>query len=404
MAILATNNVGAYGVPGAGVFQPGETKEVTLAVARYLMTRPEFSLEFTDVNDLSFRNPEGRIDTVGFLGAVDTRFGYGSAAINLLRALHLADIRAVLHPNAKVYRPDLHPDAAVHLTYKDVPRVELIHHLPTHFSESSAPVRIGYSMWETSRIPDSDEHPFGDWVAPSNEMDALFVPSQHSKQVFEESGVKVPIAVVPYGIDTDEWEYIDRPERDTFTVVQYGDLSSRKGPIEAVQAFQRAFPREMDVRLVLKTFRKLGSAKGILPSFRDSRIEVIDSMWSRNQLRGLLARADAFIWLSRGEGFGLPPLQAALTGLPVITTTHTGMAEYYDGKFFYGVGSSGTSEAPLGGEWYETDVEQAAEQLRKVYDDRKAARRRGKSASTYTRKKFGLDSYRDRLVSALEKF
>jgi hypothetical protein len=95
-------------------------------------------------------------------------------------------------------------------------------------------------------------------------------------------------------------------------------------------------------------------------------------------------------------------LQAALTGLPVVMTTHTGMGAYYKPQFFYGVRNAGMSASPMGGEWYEPDIEHAAEQLLKVYNDRPASLRRGKAAATYTRKNFSLEAFSERLGAYLE--
>src|SRR5262249_11530433 len=159
----------------------------------------------------------------------------------------------------------------------------------------------------------------------------------------------------------------------TFTVVIFGDLTTRKGPFEAYRAFEQAFPTEKDVRLIMKSQHLHFGLGAAIPYVSDKRVSFVNDTWSRAQLVKFLHNADVFIWPSRGEGFALPPLQAALTGLPVIMTTHTGMAEYYDPRYFYKIEDAGMSEAPLYGRWIDPDIDSAAEQLRKIYDDRKAA-------------------------------
>src|SRR5690606_13525002 len=57
---------------------------------------------------------------------------------------------------------------------------------------------IAYTTFETDRIPDL-------WVDRCNQMDAVFVTSQWCKEVFESSGVKVPVFNVPPGIDVSEY-------------------------------------------------------------------------------------------------------------------------------------------------------------------------------------------------------
>lgn len=410
MAIRATNLAGEFGVPGVGVFRPGETREVPQAVAARLLRRPEFSIEADSHNDYALRDETGRVRYLGYTGPVDSRFGYGGGGILILRALAKLGVQASVNPKYNgghdvAYRVDLPKDAASQLGLRDfVPQIDLVHCLPPDISDSIAPRKVMWTMWESTRIPDGTIDGFGNWTELINDnAEHLIVPCEHNKEVFADCGVKVPITVLPYGLDTDIWPFYERPERDTFTVVQYGDLSARKGPLEAVEAFQKAFPTEQDVRLVLKTAHgRFHYGRNVIPEFRDRRIRVINEVWTRAQLVEFLYSADAFIWLSRGEGFGLPPLQATLTGLPVIMTTHTGMAAYYKPQFFYGVRSSGMSPSPLGGEWYEPDTDHAAEQLRKVYEGRKAALKRAKAAATYVQKQFSLDAFAARLGEFIE--
>ena len=60
------------------------------------------------------------------------------------------------------------------------------------------------------------------------------------------------------------------------------------------------------------------------------------------------------------------------------------------------------SASPMGGEWFEPDIEHAAEQLRKVYEGRAAALKRGKSAATYVRNNFSLEAFANRLGEYLK--
>jgi len=83
-------------------------------------------------------------------------------------------------------------------------------------------------------------------------------------------------------------------------------------------------------------------------------------------------------------------------------TTHTGMGEYYDLRYFYKIEDAGLSEAPLYGNWIDPDVVSAAEQLRKVYENRKAALKRSKQGAAYVRKNFSLEAFAGRLGRFLD--
>lgn len=412
MPFYATyEGAGEYGVPGIGVFRSGEVKTVPPAMAGWFARHSaEFSLNADSRLDYPLRDEAGRVSYIGYTGPIDSRFGYGGGGITILRALTRLGVEASVNPHYGgghniAYRVDLPKDAAGQVTPRNfLPQVELVHCLPDDLAVSTAPRKAAWTMWESDRIPDGTTPPFGDWAAKINaQAERLIVPCAHNKEVFAACGVQVPITVLPYGLDTDIWPFCARPERDTFTVVQYGDLSDRKGPYEAIEAFQRAFPTEKDVRLVLKTIAgKFGPAIGVIPTFTDPRIRVINATWSRAQLVQFLHEADAFIWLSRGEGQGLPPMQALLTGLPVITTTHTGMQAWYNGRYAEGVRDAGLSPSPMGGNWIEPDTDHAAEQLRKVYENRKAAFRKAKAGAVYLRKEFSLEGFASRLGAFLD--
>ena len=335
------------------------------------------------------------------------RSGYGGGGVDILRALTSAGIVADVDQRLGVNHSGLHLDAIAQLErHTPIPRVQLLHTVPDNFTRATSPVTIGWTMWETTHTPDGTRGPWGNWADLINQnCNHLFVPSKHSQQTFIDNGVTVPSDVINYGIDTAEWPSTPRVKDGIFRVVQYGDLTTRKGVFEAVEAFQRAFPNETDVQLHLKTQQgRLGAGNFGIPEFRDKRIVIHNATWSRSQLRDFLASAQAFIWLSRGEGFGLPPLQAAASGLPVVMSTHTGMAEYYKPRYFYGVNSPTSSAAPLGGTWFEPDVEEAAAHLRSIYDDYATAERKAKAAAAYVARDFNFDTFAGRLAVKLQEF
>lgn len=412
MATATHTGPGDYDFPGAGNFRPGETKSVPVETAARLRRYPdEFSVAVAE-DETVLRGEAGNIRYLGYFGPVDSRFGYGGAGITILRALTALGIEASVNAaynlaltaeHREPHLVDLPADARQQLEFRSwFPQTALAHCLPDDLVRCDAPRRIAWTMWESDKIPDGSLTDFGDWTALlNNNADQLVVPCQENAEVFRTCGVALPITVLPYGLDDELWPYVERPERDTFTVVQFGDLSSRKGVAEGIAAFQRAFPIEQNVRLVLKTQAGRFAGRFGVPSFSDSRIVAIDQTWTRGQLANFLHSADCFLWLSRGEGFGLPPLQAALTGLPVITTTHTGMGAYYDKRYFYGV-QARKAPSPMGGSWYDPDVDDAAAKLREVYERRSAALKKGKAAAAYARKNFSLAAFTGRLSAFID--
>lgn len=402
--------VGEYGVPGMPVWVPGEERPISNEQAAQLQRIPEFVLRY-ERGDGVFLGESGSPAYLGYFGPVDSTFGYGGGGISILRALSTQGIRAYVHPNYSRWagaanQQDLPPDAASHLKNSFFPRWTLAHCLPDDLPRVRSPQTVMWTMWEMDRVPDGSrtEAPFGNWPKLINRgADHLVVPCAHNAVAFRESGVEVPITAIPYGLDTDIWPMLERPERDTFTFVLFGDLTDRKGPREAVAAFLRAFPDNPSVRLVLKSQHGHfgGGHRPGKPIINDPRVTLIDETWTRAQLLRFLYEADAFVWPSRGEGFGLPPVQALLTGLPVITTTHTGMAEWFSPKYAYPIASLPPSPGPLYGNWLDPDVDSIAEQMQRVYLDPKAARRKAKAGAAFLRKEFSIAAFGRRIAAFL---
>lgn len=389
--------------PGIGLVQSGQTIEASDIVAKGMAMNREWKVEVTE----TVREVDGQ-PYIGFLGNIDVNSGYGSGSIDIVQAALKSGLRVDIDPALGYNLTGMPSPVAEALANRPIPfpDVQIIHTIPDNFNRAIGRTIVGFTMWETSKMPDGtlpkEKPAFCNWAEAINEhCDYLLTPSQASKEVMIANGVTVPITVLNYGLDGEQFPYADRTDDGIFRVGLFGDLTQRKGVWEAIDAFQEAFPNETDVELVLKTHsNRLGVGNYGIPEFSDKRIKVVNQTWLRPQLVDWLHTVDAFLWLSRGEGFGLPPLQAALCGAPVVMTTHTGMAEYYDKAYFYGVEAAGTSAAPLGGEWFEPNVKQAAEHLRTIYKNRKAAQKKAAKAAKYVREQFNYE----RMAAELQAF
>lgn len=184
---------------------------------------------------------------------------------------------------------------------------------------------ICYTMWETSKIPI-------EFVDNLNRFDEVIVPSEWNKQVFINSGVEKPISVIPLGINSNDWDYIERDfNSKPFTIIWQGSFyGDRKGGrmIEAI--FNQLNLK--DSLLILKS-NHLHTEKRIkwdLWLNNGHTIRSIGNCYSQEHLLELLAQAHLSVYPSYGEGFGLVPLEHMATGLPVILSDNTGMSQYCD--------------------------------------------------------------------------
>lgn len=229
---------------------------------------------------------------------------------------------------------------------------------------------LGFSMWEDTALPRSFDAAF-------REVDAIATPSRFCQQLFQaridELGLGLPVYLVPLGVDVDDVPVVRRARRpdEPFVVIHSATRSSelRKGADVALAAFQQAFRQGEYVRLILRSRvdEFFGAAK------KDPRVLCKSGPISDGERAAHFLEAHVLLYPSRGEGFGLIPLEALATGLPAICSAGSGMLDYRE--LYWAIK---TTPAPSQisvswrprpeGTWHEPDVDSAARQLRTVYE------------------------------------
>jgi glycosyltransferase involved in cell wall biosynthesis len=209
----------------------------------------------------------------------------------------------------------------------------------------------------------------------------LIVPCEHNAEVFKSGGVGVPITVIHGGTDPVEfpilpWVNHDRP----YTFVCMGDRGARKGIETCWSAFYKAFPDNPDVRLVIKS--RANWMPGL--TFTDKRV----SRWSEDldTMADVYAAGDCFLFPSMGEGWGMPPREAAMMGLPVIATRWSGLEAGID-HWAIPIEKFELVECPLveGSVWAKADLDETVAHMRWCYENRTAAREKGLAAAKWLR-------------------
>jgi glycosyltransferase involved in cell wall biosynthesis len=212
--------------------------------------------------------------------------------------------------------------------------------------------KILYTMMETSiRI-----HP--ELVDRYNMADELWVPCTWNETVFRDSGVLTPIKVLPLGVDTTAFS----PEGEkiplsggSFKFLSVFGWSYRKGFDVMIQAFLEEFSRKEDVSLVLSTrFEgQAGKTKRIMDDFKYIRglvkksdadlphVALHNGYTPDADMPKLYRSCQCFVLPSRGEGQGLPYMEAGSCGLPVIASDHGGQRDFLDSDVAYMVEPDG---------------------------------------------------------------
>lgn len=317
---------------------------------------------------------------VNMFGDIDLVSGFGGVSYNLLRysapRVQTAIMGKMLGARDQVvfaaHNRDMQQGGA--MVWHDQPREQWLY--------SPFERNIAIVPFETTRVPRS-------WVGKINGFKALFVPCKQNIQMFRDSGVVIPIELIHWGVDERQYHPIERKPSDVFTFGHMGALSIRKGTDILVKAFLEAFPTEKDVRLICKSS---------FPTYQfgttDKRVEVFLNTWTHEELlRDFFTRIDCFVFPTRGEGFGLTPLEAMATGIPAIVTGWSGPVEYMTPEVGWTIDHTFSPAKNFSeivykedcGDWAEPSKDHLIALMRHAYENREETRAKGAAAAQYVK-------------------
>lgn len=216
-----------------------------------------------------------------------------------------------------------------------------------------------FSMWEFDRLPESFRctlHNFEKVIVPSLQNLELF--SQYHENVVQ----------VPLGFDPKVWKYTPRNEPGQYFNFLIGGSGTRKGTDLAFAAFNRVFPDGSwgdgpIPRLIMKSPKS--------EPFTGDRIERVGGRITAQEEVALYEKAHVYLQPSRGEGWGLQPLQAIAQGIPTVLTDAHGHAEF--AHLGYGLDTKMVPAAFSvygdAGDWWEPDFDQLCGYMEYLYNN-----------------------------------
>ncbi|AKG34168.1 glycosyltransferase family 4 protein [Paenibacillus durus] len=343
-------------------------------------------------------------------GPVEKKSGLGIASRAYVRALRRQGV------NVRVGSKTLKNLGTRRSAVKKV----LIWHYPPHqVSVKKERKRYDHvilnTVWETTQIPNH-------WKPHMNKFDAVFVPTLQNKEALLRSGVKVPIFIVPHGVNTMEYRpgnpKLNLPEhKRRFIFVSVFGFQHRKNPEGLLRAYWEEFSASDSVLLVIKTNgydsreteawikkrisqykKKLGLNKSTAP------VKIIGSPITPGQLRGIYTLGDAFVLPTRGEGVGMPFLEAMASGIPVIATGWGGHMDFLNSRnsflVKYKLRNPAVSMrsrhaisrkfshlfAQQGQRWAEPELQSLRKQMRTAYENPRLCKMKGRQGRQDTLK------------------
>jgi glycosyltransferase involved in cell wall biosynthesis len=165
--------------------------------------------------------------------------------------------------------------------------------------------KIGYTAWESTELQPM-------WEEYISHLDEMWVPNQFCKDVFSKFTDK-EIYVFPHGID-DTWAPVERKVDDKIKFLHMGHPAYRKNLPEVINTFLELYAGRKDVELTVKAYSACEF------EINEPNINVVVDTVTYSELASFVGQHHALLYPSWGEGFGLMPLQALATGMPVVMT------------------------------------------------------------------------------------
>jgi glycosyltransferase involved in cell wall biosynthesis len=195
------------------------------------------------------------------------------------------------------------------------------------------------------------------WIENCNRMDLVITPSEFAKKALTASGnISVPIVVVPESFpdellanSTNE-DNLDFGIETDFNFLIFGQVTGntvendRKNLAYTLKWICEEFDGREDIGVVVKTNMGRQSALDrikttsmlsnllmqVKKSDKGPRIYLLHGAMNDKEIARLYRhpKIKALVSLTRGEGFGLPLLEAAASGLPIIATDWSAHTEF----------------------------------------------------------------------------
>ena len=337
-----------------------------------------------------------------FIGPYRQSDGWGNAAKEYIRALSKVEgaelaIRPIYMGSSYC---DLEEDL-LEYEFNDFREYDLvIQNVLPHLCEYNAKFKKNVILFYT----ESDNLQNTAWPSRVNLMDEAWVPSNQEKNNLKNSGVNIPIKVVPIPLNVNKFDLVGDSKvnipgvgKDTFVFYTSGEFVQRKNTSALVSAFHSEFDRNEDVALVIKSnkaglrpaelsnhmLQKFNGVKARLrlyPNPSDYKNEIVVTEYLEEQtLLALYNSCDCFVMPSHGESWCIPAMESMALGKPCIVTSNTGMADFVTSKNGWVVKSQETipmvKDAPLpdlytGREsWREINTIDLKKCMRRAFED-----------------------------------
>lgn len=314
--------------------------------------------------------------------------------------------------------------------YKRIPKVDIIltYGMPDLFEYAQAlkkaqrgkPVHVHYFVWESSQLPK-------DFVKIYKQADYLLTATKYTAEMAAKQGLKAD--VWHHGID-ERFAFQPRLDDGVYTFLHHNAYEYRKNWDIVLLAFMNEFSIDEPVRLVFKGRERKGGA-WIMPEmpklneqsvkiYREDRKEyfrtfakidhpLIDEVLghiSDEEMVALNQKADCFVFPAKGEGWGLPPFEAAAMGIVPIVSQFGAFSEWVDKRYMIALKPNGflNTSPRYPGYMHAVGVQQVRRAMRKAFNEQDKQKKQAKAMSESIHEKYNWGRIGRDLVNYLNAY
>ena len=336
-----------------------------------------------------------------YVGCYRDGTGWGNAAIDYILSMDKAGIEVVPRPLRLDNTSGYVPQRIEELEERSSTGADIcIQHVLPHLMEYSPKFKKNIALYatETSNFKDSD------WARKINMMDEAWVINNQMVQASKDSGITIPIKVVPHATDFSiyerSYEKIAIPNlQDSFVFYTIADLNRRKNLEALIKAFHMEFEPSESVSLLIKTSQyglkpdevanklkdvsnaiKIGLKK--FSSVQEYKEDLmITDYLSPKDMNRLHATGDCFVMPSYGEAWCIPAFDAMGFGKTPICTNTGGMKDFIkDGGFLvegvmepvFGMTRTFKNLFTCNEDWCSVSIRGLMEVMRHVYENQES--------------------------------
>lgn len=366
---------------------------------------------------------------VRYCGAAKDYSGYGEANRHDIAALHSAGIDVSVELTRHCLEIADFGELGQLVTDLEGKRhdyqFKILHTTPNMFGQFIQPGKyhIGRVFWETDKLPP-------DFAKGAQLCDEIWTGSEFNARAIRNAGVTKPIYIIPEAVVTSIDPETIKPftvdNQDTFKFYSIFEWTERKNPAALLEAYYREFTEKDKVSLTIKTYvdnflpdKKSEVEKQVLHIKQKLNLEYYAPTYlclellDRDQMYRCHKTFDCFVSAHRGEGWGIPQMEAMLMEKPMISTNCGGIHEYMTDNVDALLVSN--SLIPIRGntrnqqwyredqQWADIDMDDLRKRMRWAFNLQKHSKTMGKRARETVKKKFDIKVVGEMMKKRLEQ-